>query len=255
MTTRVVVDHRGSPVEATTWRTLAVFGHTFSASARVAGRAALGRLTPAHVDRRVARWCDHVFGLSRATLVVEGEERVPVGVSCVLLGNHQSLLDIPAICASFPGRVRFVAKQELRRIPVFGRAMEDAGIVFVDRADRAKAIAQLDAARALVAGGTSVWIAAEGTRSRDGALGPFKKGGFHVARALGAPILPTYVEGTLAVIPPGSLRSVTGQTVTVRYGAPIPTVGRGVPELQAELRAALEALGARSAPAEGAARE
>jgi 1-acyl-sn-glycerol-3-phosphate acyltransferase len=242
----IVSDHRGADVEATTWRTLAVFGHTLSSSARIAGRALVGRLTPERVDRRVARWCDHVFGISKTTLAVEGQEHVVPGTSYVLLGNHQSLLDIPAVCATFPGRVRFVAKQELRRVPVFGRAMAEAGIVFVDRSDRTRAIAQLQAARDLVAAGTSVWIAAEGTRSRDGTLGPFKKGGFHVARSLGAPILPTWVEGTLAVIPPGSLRSVTGQTVTVRYGAPIATRGpdgdRALSDVMDEVRTALLAL-------------
>lgn len=239
--TEVKVDHRGARVEATTWRTLLVFAHTFSGSTRVAGRAAVGRLRPADVDRTVSRWCRHVFEVSKTSLVVEGAAHAASG-PFVLLSNHQSLLDVPAVLTAFPGRLSFVAKQELRSVPMFGRAMEAAGIVFVDRSDRARAIGQLDAARQRLREGTSVWIAAEGTRSRDGALGPLKKGGFHVATALGAPILPTWVEGTLAVIPPGSLRSVTGQTVTVRFGPPIPTAGRAVDALVPEVRAALLAL-------------
>lgn len=239
------VDHRGAPVSATTWRTLLVFAHTFSGSTRVAGRAAVGRLGPDDVDRTVRRWCRHVFGVSKTSLAVEGAAHA-AGGPFVLLSNHQSLLDIPAVVTAFPGRLSFVAKQELRAVPMFGRAMEAAGIVFVDRADRAKAIGQLAAARERLREGTSVWIAAEGTRSRDGALGPLKKGGFHVATALGAPILPTWVEGTLRVIPPGSLRSVTGQTVTVRFGPPIPTAGRTVDALVPEVREALLALAAAS---------
>jgi 1-acyl-sn-glycerol-3-phosphate acyltransferase len=235
------VDHRGAPVEATTWRTLLVFAHTFSGSTKVAARAAAGRLRPEHVDRVVRRWCGHVFDVSKTSLVVEGAEHA-VGGPFVLLSNHQSLLDVPAVVTAFPGRLSFVAKQELRSVPMFGRAMEAAGIVFVDRADRTKAIAQLASAKARLGEGTSVWIAAEGTRSRDGTLGPFKKGGFHVAVALGVPILPTWVDGTLGVIPPGSLRSVTGQTVRVRFGAPIPTAGRTVDALLPEVRAALLAL-------------
>jgi 1-acyl-sn-glycerol-3-phosphate acyltransferase len=241
MSAEVRIDHQGSPVETTTWRTLLVFAHTFSASTRVAGRAAVGRLRPVNVDRVLDRWCDHVFGISKTTLRVEGAEHARGG-PYVLLSNHQSLLDVPSVVASFPGRVSFVAKQELRRVPMFGRAMEAAGIVFVDRGDRAKAITQLTAARERLAEGTSVWIAAEGTRSKDGALGPFKKGGFHVAVGLEVPILPTWVEGTLGVIPPGSLRSVTGQTVTVRFGPPIPTTRRSVESLLPEVRAALLAL-------------
>jgi 1-acyl-sn-glycerol-3-phosphate acyltransferase len=240
---QVRVDHRGAPVEATTWRTLLVFGHTFSGSSRVVARSLARRLRPADVDHVVRRWCGHVFDVSKTTLVVDGLEHA-AGGPFVLLSNHQSLLDIPAVATAFPGRLSFVAKQELRSVPMFGRAMEAAGIVFVDRKDRQRAIAQLAAARERLRDGTSVWIAAEGTRSRDGSLGPFKKGGFHVAIGLGVPVLPTWVEGTLRVIPPGSLRSVTGQTVTVRFGAPIPTEGRTVEEVMPAVREALTALSA-----------
>ena len=234
----VLVDHRGAAVEATTWRTLAVFGHTFTASSRVVARGWVGRSSPASVDRTVGRWCAQVFGLSKTTLQVEGLGHVGRG-PYVLLSNHESLLDIPAVVTAFPHRLRFVAKQELRSVPMFGRAMARAGIVFVDRTDRAKAIGQLDSARALLRDGVSVWVAVEGTRSRDGTLGPFKKGGFHVARGLGVPILPTFVQGTSRVIPPGQLRSVTGQTVTVRFGPPIPTEGAALEALMADVRAAL----------------
>lgn len=238
----VRVDHRGADVETTTWRTLRVFAHTFTGSSRVVVRSTIGRLRPAHVDRVVQRWCDHVFGVSRTTLIVEGAAHA-AGGPFVLLSNHQSLLDIPAVATAFPGRLTFVAKQELRAVPMFGRAMEAAGVVFVDRKDRARAIEQLGRARERLRDGTSVWIAAEGTRSRDGSLGPFKKGGFHVALGLGVPVLPTWVEGTLRVIPPGSLRSVTGQTVTVRFGPPLPTAGETVESLIPKVRAALLALG------------
>ncbi|MEQ1502196.1 MAG: lysophospholipid acyltransferase family protein [Myxococcota bacterium] len=243
---RVVVDHRGSAVEATHWRTLMVFAHTFSGSSRIVRRALAGELDPAKVDAVVARWVAHTFRLARATVLVDGEHHVVAGQPYVLMSNHRSLLDIPAVIAAFPGRLRFVAKQELRRVPMFGRAMDAAGVVFVDRADRARAIGQLERARGLLEAGTSVWVAAEGTRSRDGSLGSLKKGGFHVARALGVPILPTWIDGSHRVIEPGHLTSTTGQTVTVTFGPPIPTRagdGRGgevpVDLLVAATRAAL----------------
>ncbi|MCB9676437.1 MAG: 1-acyl-sn-glycerol-3-phosphate acyltransferase [Alphaproteobacteria bacterium] len=242
---RVFVDHSQAPVERTRWRTLAVFAHTFSCSARVVGRAAVNRLDAEAVDAVVERWCGHVFGLSKATLTAEGLDRFDPSRPYLLLSNHRSLLDIPAICSTFPGRVRFVAKAELRRVPMFGRAMGQAGILFVDRHDRAKAIASLEGAKALARDGTSVWIAAEGGRSRDGSLGPFKKGPFHVALQAGLPLLPTWIEGADSVIPAGSLVSVTGQRVHVRYGAPIETEGLGaadIPALMERSRAALLAL-------------
>ena len=228
----LLVDNRDSPVERTSWRTFAGLAHTMSASAKIVARAGIGRLGPERTDRVIARWCAHVFRVSRTSLVADGTEHVVPGQPYVLLSNHQSLFDIPSVLTAFPGRLRFVAKQELRSVPVFGRAMELGGVVFVDRSDRARAIDQLKAARHRVAEGTSVWIAVEGTRSRDGTLGPFKKGGFHVAMDLGVPILPTWIQGSLDVLPPDQWGSVTGQTVRVSFGPPIPTTGLGRAELE-----------------------
>lgn len=228
----VLVDYSDSPVARTQWRTYAVLAHTLSASTKIVARAGIGRLRPDNVDRVLKRWCDHIFRLSRATLVADGREHVVPGQPYVLLSNHQSLFDIPAVLTAFPGRLRFVAKQELRRVPVFGKAMAVGGAVFVDRADRERAIDQLKATRQQVEQGTSVWIAVEGTRSRDGTLGAFKKGGFHVAMDLGVPILPTWIQGSLDVIPPDQWASVTGQTVRVAFGAPIPTTGLGRGDLE-----------------------
>lgn len=239
------VDHRGAPVERTTWRTMAVLAHTLSGSARVVARSAVRRLEPEHVDRIVERWCRHTFRLARATVTATGIERVDPGQPYVLLSNHDSLIDIPAMLVTFPGRLRFVAKQELGRVPVFGSAMRRAGVVLVDRGDRAKAIAQLDAVKERLGEGTSVWIAAWGSRNREGEPGPLKRGGFHVAMQLGVPILPTWITGSRSVIPPDQWASVTGQTVRVAYGEPIPTEGLDRADLDsliAETRTALLAL-------------
>jgi 1-acyl-sn-glycerol-3-phosphate acyltransferase len=243
------IDHRNAAVERTTWRTLAVFAHTFSCSARVVARAASGDLSPEHVDAIVDRWCGHVFRLSKASLSAEGEDAIDATRPYVLLSNHRSLLDIPAVCTTFPGRVRFVAKAELRSVPMFGAAMAQSGIIFVDRKDRKRAIEALQAASALTESGTSLWIAAEGGRSRDGVLGPFKKGPFHTALQLKVPLLPVWIEGTDDVIPAGELASITGQHVHVRYGSPIETDGctaDDIPALMAASREAMETLGARA---------
>lgn len=242
---RVVVDYRGAPVTRTRWRTFAVFAHTMSCSGRIVGRATVGRLTAASSECIAKRWCEHCFRLSMCTLTVAGDEALDPRRAYLLVSNHSSLLDIPAVVLTFPGRVRFVAKQELSRVPIFGSAMKDMGIVFVDRRDRARAVEQLGGAKSLVADGTSVWIAAEGGRSRDGSLGPFKRGPFHLALALGVPIVPTWVEGANAVIAATSLASVTGQRVDVRYGAPIATAGLSAADidpLSARVRAELERL-------------
>jgi len=236
------------PVQQTHWRTYLVFAHTFWNSLRVVSSATRGSLTPEEVDERIQTWCRHVFRVSYTALGADGLDRVD-GSASVLLSNHVSLLDIPAVCATWPGRVRFVAKQELRKVPAFGSAMASAGIVFVDRSNREKAIEQLKAARELLEDGTSLWISAEGGRSRDGRLHPFKKGGFHVALDLRVPIVPVWIQGTLDVIPPDQFASVTDQVVTVRYGHPIPTDGctrADIPRLMAEARAAMLELAAQA---------
>jgi 1-acyl-sn-glycerol-3-phosphate acyltransferase len=238
----VVVDHRGAPVERTRWRTGMVLAHTLSGSARIVGRATLRRLDQDDVDRTVARWCRHVFRLARATVTAQGVEHVVPGQAYVLLSNHTSLIDIPAVLVAFPGRLRFVAKEELGRVPVFGRALREAGVVLVDRGDRARAIGQLEAVRARIGEGTSVWIAATGGRSLPGELGAFKKGGFHVSLQLGVPILPTWIAGASEVIAPSSWASTTGQTLRVAFGPPIPTAGLGRGDLDGLMARAREAL-------------
>ena len=236
----LVFDHRDHAVETTRWRTLAVFAHTLSGSGRVLVRSAVGRAHPHKVDRIIDRWCAHTFRLAGATLTRTGHEGL--GEPCVLISNHRSLLDVPAICATFPGRVRFVAKAELRRVPGFGAAMARAGIVFVERADRTAAIQALGHAWERIGPDTSLWIAAQGTRTDDDELGPLKKGPFHVAVAGGVPLVPVWIEGSAAVLPARSLGSTTGQRVQVRYGTPIPTLGATVDDLPALIATAEAAL-------------
>jgi 1-acyl-sn-glycerol-3-phosphate acyltransferase len=238
-TERILVDHPGAQVKSSTWRTYLVLAHTLSGSMRLVSRAAIGRLQREDVERVFRRWYRHIFDISQLKLVAKGVEHVERAGPCVVICNHVSLLDTPCIIASFPGSIRFVGKMELRRVPVFGKAMEEAGIVFVDRDDRQKAIGQLDRAKRLIGEGYSLWVAAEGKRSRDGRLRAFKKGGFHVAVQLGVPIVPAWIQGTLDVIPSDQWQSTTGQTVRVAYGEPVSTTGKtraDLPDLMAIVR-------------------
>ncbi len=239
---QTVVDHQGARAVRTSWRTYLVLAHTLRSSAAVVVRSLSGRLSPERAETIMQRWADGIFAVAKVTLRARGRERLERGRAYVLLSNHVSLLDTPCVLGTFPGVLRFLSKIELRSVPVFGAAMEKIGVVFVDRKNLSRAIDQLEAAKALVGRGVSLWVAAEGTRSRDGRLYPFKKGGFHVAISLGAPIVPVWIQGTLDVIPPDQWGSVTGQTVTVSYGEPIPTEGKttdDIPALMRETRAAM----------------
>ncbi len=144
------------------------------------------------------------------------ERRAP----CVFVSNHQSNLDIWALVMVLPVSTRVVAKASLFRIPIFGRAMRSAGFISIDRSDREKAIRSLDAAHAWLRAGNPILMFAEGTRSRDGKLLPFKKGPFHLAAQCGVPVVPVAIVGSWSLMPPGGLVVRPG-TIAVRFGEAI----------------------------------
>jgi 1-acyl-sn-glycerol-3-phosphate acyltransferase len=115
--------------------------------------------------------------------------------------------------------------------------MREAGFVAIDRSgNRAQVAHAMRLAKAAIDEGTSVWIAPEGTRSPDGRLGKFKKGGFVLALAAGAPIVPMCIDGSRLIIPKKTRRVRRGQRVQVTFGAPIAVAGRTVESLTDELR-------------------
>lgn len=142
----------------------------------------------------------------------------------VYAANHQSLFDIPALVLSMPADFRIVAKRSLMYVPVFGWALWLAGFIFIDRRNRDQAIRSLDRAATRLRRGTSVVIFAEGTRSPDGTLLPFKRGGFVLALQAGVPAVPVTIKGGHGILPKGRLAIRPG-VIDVHYGAPIETTG------------------------------
>jgi len=142
----------------------------------------------------------------------------------VYAANHQSLFDILALGAVLPGKMRYVAKRELAKIPIFGAALKAAGQIYIDRFNRAKALGAYEEAAAAVRQGMSAVIFVEGTRSRTGNLLPFKKGAFVFAIASQVPLIPVYCAGTFDVLPKGSLR-LRPRPITLFFGEPISTEG------------------------------
>src|SRR6478609_7181268 len=172
--------------------------------------ALLGRLTADVCDSRLDWWSKRLLEQAKVSIRVSGVENalgatrlaIPgAGKSFVVMSNHQSLYDIPALYQALPLRLRMVAKTELFRIPIWAQAMRAAGFVELDRSVRERAIESLERAKLALDRGTSIWIAPEGTRSRDGSLGAFKHGGFHLALGAGAPILPVTIDGTRLILP------------------------------------------------------
>lgn len=205
-------------------------------TAPTAVEAMVGRGDRAAHDRRLHAFARRVIDRTGIQLTVTGADRVPLDRAYVYMSNHQSHMDIPVLYASVPSpTLRMVAKTELFRIPLFGRAMRASDFVEVDRGNRARAVASLERAGKVIDSGVSVWIAPEGSRTRTGELGALKKGGFYLARNTGAPIVPVAINGTYNVLPPKSTRTTRGVPVDVTFGRPIDTAGRPVAELMAEV--------------------
>jgi 1-acyl-sn-glycerol-3-phosphate acyltransferase len=180
-----------------------------------------GSLTPEACDRRLAEWSGAIVKRARIDLHVEGAEHAPPGKSFVLMSNHQSLYDVPVIYQALARRIRMVAKKELFSVPIWGRAMHRAGFICLDRKSRDRSRETLLASADILQAGTSIWIAPEGTRSKDGTLGPFRKGGFYLALQSGCPILPITIVGTRAVLPAKSAHITDGCTVNVVVHSPV----------------------------------
>lgn len=195
-------------------------------------------------DERLAWWSRRLLDDAEVTLTVEGAEHIPASGAggsgaFVIMTNHRSYYDIPTVFCCVPGRVRMVAKKELFYTPIFGRAMLAAGFIKIDREKREKAVESLKESGELLKQGVRVWIAPEGTRSRDGKLGPFKSGGFHLALDAGVPILPIALEGTENIMPATGITVHRGAHVRAQILPPIPTAPygqKGRKELTAHVR-------------------
>jgi 1-acyl-sn-glycerol-3-phosphate acyltransferase len=189
--------------------------HTLRISVPTIWDGARDRLTPELVDDRLESWSAAIVHRAHISLEVRGLEHAREGESFVLMSNHQSLYDVPVIYQALHRRIRMVAKKELFGVPIWGRAMQRAGFISLDRSDRERSRAALLASADVLHEGTSIWIAPEGTRSRDGTLGQFRKGGFHLALQSGCRILPITVLGTAAVLPAKGARITDGCAVRV----------------------------------------
>lgn len=143
----------------------------------------------------------------------------------ILMSNHLSHYDIPLIMHALPGDIRFMAKRELLKVPIWSKASWVGEVIFVDRKNHEQALKDMEFAKKKMEDGIILWIAPEGTRSRTGKLNPFKKGGFMVAIQSKAIIIPIGIRGTERVLPPDTWRSKIGEHVEVHIGKPIDTSG------------------------------
>jgi len=193
---------------------------------------ARGQLERTAIDER-ARWFgQRVVEVLDIDLDARGAERVPANRAYVYMSNHQSHLDIPVLYATLPSpTIRMLAKKELFQIPLWGRGLRAAEFIEVDRGNHARAVQSIEQAARLIRDGVSIYLAPEGTRSRDGRIGKLKKGGFHLAKETATPIVPVAIKGTIDILPRGTRVMHSGKRVEVTIGSPIDVTDRDLPSL------------------------
>jgi len=172
---------------------------------------------------RIARsWARSILWLSGVEVTVTGRENLETGRPVIYMANHQSNFDIPVMLGCLPVQFRWLAKAELFKIPIFGPGMQRCGYISIDRSNRKAAFASLKQAAETIRNGVSVLIYPEGTRSPDGKIHDFKKGGFVLAVESGVPIVPIVVRGTWPIMPRSGLKVRPGP-VTMEIMAPVDT--------------------------------
>ena len=177
---------------------------------------------------RIARsWGRVVLKVWGVRVLVGGHAPPPGPV--IYAVNHGSVLDIPVLFAHLPGSFRIVHKRSLYLIPLIGLYLYCAGHIAIDRSKAFRARKSLERAAQRIAGGTSVAVFPEGTRSADGSVRPFKKGSFVLAIEAGVPVIPVSLAGVKRVAPQGLLRLRPGELAMTLH-PPVPTTGRGVEE-------------------------
>ena len=186
-------------------------------------------------------WSRMIVQTTRTQVHVHGAENIEPDKSYVFLSTHQSYMDIPVMLGYLPAQLRIAAKKEVFRIPFLGWHMRRAGHISIDRGSTAVAVMNLQRAAGEIKNGISAFLYPEGTRSRDGQLQPFKKGGFKLAMQAGVPIIPVTILGTRAILPRDSIIFRRG-AVEMFVDAPIETrnlTDDDLPQLMTAVREAM----------------
>jgi 1-acyl-sn-glycerol-3-phosphate acyltransferase len=196
----------------------------FFSTAFYASRVLLGlrREDAGCTCERLARlWGQRVLNAAGVDVTVEGLENLDPDSPQLVVSNHESWFDVFVLVAKFPGRFRFVAKEELGRIPIFGPAWKGCGHVSIDRSDRSSAIRSLEeAADRIRRDRLTIVMFPEGTRSETGQLQPFKKGAFVLALESRSTVVPVAIHGSRQIMPKGSFIVRPGR-IDIRIGQPI----------------------------------
>jgi 1-acyl-sn-glycerol-3-phosphate acyltransferase len=167
-------------------------------------------------------WSGLVLWIFNVKVEVVGKENIDFGKNYIYISNHASAMDIPALICGIPDQIRFLAKQELGKIPLWGWLLKYGGYILIDRRNPKRAMRSVQRAIEKIKSGVSVLVFAEGTRSTDGKLLPFKRGGFMLAIRAKTPIVPVTIIGSHKImqkhkleINPGTIKILLDKPISV----------------------------------------
>jgi 1-acyl-sn-glycerol-3-phosphate acyltransferase len=173
------------------------------------------------MSRTWSRFILFLFGIK---VITKGAENVDPSKRYIYISNHASAFDIPATVNGIPDDIRFVLKKELTRIPLWGWALKYGHYITIDRSKARDAVKSLEEAADRMRNGASVILFAEGTRTRDGKLQPFKRGAFTLAVKAGIPIVPVTINNTYRIMRKGSWE-IRPSDIELVLSKPVPTDG------------------------------
>lgn len=167
-------------------------------------------------------WSRVICALALIRVRIVGEENYDPNESYIFVANHQSILDIFLIYGWLDSRFKWIMKKEIRHIPLVGTACDAAGHIFIDRSNAIKAKHSIEKAEERLRNGSSVVIFPEGSRTRNGEVGKFKRGAFSIAADLHLPVVPITIRGAFEALPTRSLYIKPG-TIEMIIHKPIDT--------------------------------
>lgn len=182
------------------------------------------------VDEELRKWLNPLMKAAGVDFVVEGKENIPENEAVIYVPNHQGLFDMPAIILNAPTPCGFIAKKELKKVPIVRTWMWLLDCVFIDRENKREARVAIKEAIELINKGRSMVIFPEGTRSRDGIPLPFKSGVMMIAKETKAKIVPVVLEGIIDRFE--GTKNITPGTVKVTFLPPVETEGLSRDEMK-----------------------
>ena len=177
-------------------------------------------LPASFISRATGLWSKACLAVSLVRVEVRGREHLPKSdAPCVVVANHQSAFDIFVLNGHIGIPFKWVMKQELRDIPLVGKACESAQFIFVDEKSPSSIVHTIADAKKVLATGNSIFIFPEGSRTLSGKMDRFKKGAFVIASELDAPILPVSIDGAYEVLRRGCYLPHAGKVILTIHPA------------------------------------